>query len=102
MDSSLQQIPLAQRHGLPVTPHVTCTRQGWEGCPFSSTDIAELKREVIETLASRGLHLERDEGDGVDVLVDFRFIGLLWRASQNPEVALGSFAKGVRVGRGTR
>ena len=31
----------------------------YEECPFSSTDIAELKRDIVEILAVRGLHLGR-------------------------------------------
>ena len=34
--------------------------------------------------------------------IDFRYLDLLLRASRDPEVALGSFAKGVRVGPGAR
>ena len=34
--------------------------------------------------------------------IDYRFIGLLLEASQDPDVSLGSFAAGVRVGPGAR
>ena len=94
-------ISFARRHGPPGI--LTSLPLGKvEECPFNSTDIADLEQEVIENLSLRGLHLERGEGDCIDVPIDFRFIDLLLRASQHPEMALGSFAKGVRVGPGTR
>ena len=55
---------------------------------FSSTDITELKQEIIEDVSLHGLHFERDEGDRLDVPIDFRFNDLLLRASLVPEVAL--------------
>ena len=57
--------------------------------PFSSTDIAEVKRVVVEHLSLRGFHTKRDEGDRVDIPIDFRVTDLLLRASQDPEVARG-------------
>ena len=70
-------------------------------CPSSPDSVQSLKHAVIRSLAARGLSLDR-EGDREDVPPDFRHLDLLFRASRDPEVALGSFARGVRVGPGTR
>ena len=64
-------------------------------CPFSPDTIQR-------GLAARVLSLTRQEGDREDIRLDFRNPDLLLRASRDPEVALGSFAGGVRVGPGTR
>ena len=53
-------------------------------------------------LASMGIDLERSTGDRDDVPIDFRFLDLLLRAAEDPEVGIGNFAKGVRVGPGVR
>ena len=71
-------------------------------CPSSPDSVQSLKHAVIRSLAARGLSLDREEGDREDVPLDFRYLNLLLRASRDPEVALGSFARGVRVGPGTR
>ena len=71
-------------------------------CPFSPDSIQSLKQSIVKNLASRGLNLDRQVGDREDVPIDFRYLDLLLRASRDPEVALGSFAKGVRVGPGAR
>ena len=34
--------------------------------------------------------------------IDFRFLGLLLKAAEDPEIGLGDFAQGVRVGPGSR
>ena len=49
-----------------------------------------------------GLSLTREEYDREDIPLDFRCLDFLLRASRDPEVALGSFAGGVRVGPRTR
>ena len=49
-----------------------------------------------------GIKLNRESEDRTDMPVDYRFVDLLVRESEDPEVSLGSFAKGVRVGPGTR
>ena len=69
--------------------------------PSSPDSVQSLKHAVIRSLAARGLSLDREEGDREDVPLDFRYLDLLLRASRDPEVALGSFAR-VRVGPGTR
>ena len=71
-------------------------------CPFSSDSVQSLKHAVIRSLAARGFSLNREERDREDIPLDFRYLDLLLRASRDPEVALGSFARGVRVGPGTR
>ena len=73
-----------------------------ETCPFDEAEIAELKGSVIASLASDGFELRRQHGDREDVPIDFRFLGLLLSAADAPEVGLGSFAEGVRVGPGSR
>ena len=40
--------------------------------------------------------------DRQNVLLDYRFLELLLSAASDPEVAIGSFAEGVRVGPGVR
>ena len=73
-----------------------------ETCPVDPGEIAELKGSIIASLASDGLGLGRRPGDREDIPIDFRFLGLLLTAADDPEVGLGNFAQGVRVGPGTR
>ena len=73
-----------------------------ETCPFDDNEIAELKENVVAGLASDGFELHRQQGDREDVPIDFRLLGLLLSAPDDPEVGLGSFAQGVRVGPGSR
>ena len=63
---------------------------------------SSLKAEIVSTLQIRGLLLKRQAGDRDELPVDFRFIDLLLRASEDPERHLGSFAQGVKVGPGSR
>ena len=44
----------------------------------------------------------RSENDRTDLPIDFRFPAFLLKASEDPEVSLGSFASGARVGPGAR
>ena len=71
-------------------------------CPFADDEIRHLKEEVIATLTTAGIGLFREEGDRKDLPIDFRFLDLLLRAAEDPEVGLGKFALGVRVGPGVR
>ena len=71
-------------------------------CPFDVDSVSELKRQVVETLQSDGIHMSRTSKDRVDVPIDFRFLSALLTAAQDPEVGLGDFACGVRVGPGVR
>ena len=73
-----------------------------ENCPFDSSEVRSLKENVVADLEQDGLGLGRQEGDREDVPIDFRFLGLLLRAAEDPEVGLGQFAQGVRVDPGTR
>ena len=71
-------------------------------CPFPLADIAGLKKELIDVAAEYGFHLERRSGDRTDVPIDFRFLHMLHMMAGDPEVGLGEYSQGVRVGPGTR
>ena len=73
-----------------------------DACPFGDQEILELKADIVAGLAERGLMLQSSPRDSQDVLLDYRFIELLLSSAQDPEVAIGSFAEGVRVGPGVR
>ena len=73
-----------------------------ERCPFGAHSVRELKESTIEAQETHGLELRRDATDRRDLPIDFRYLGLLLRAAGDPEVHLGPFAKGVRVGVGVR
>ena len=64
-----------------------------EEMPFPSQEVASLKAEIVSALQIRGLRLNRQAGDRDELPVDFRFIDLLLRASEDPERHLGSFAQ---------
>ena len=70
--------------------------------PFCEKDIRELKQEIISELEQAGLELKREENDRRDVPIDFRYLDLLLRAAEDPEVGLGQFSQGVRVGPSAR
>ena len=67
-------------------------------CPFPHSEIEELKRGVVDYLRTEGFSLERHPEDRTDMPIDFRYLGLLLRASSDPEISLGDFSRGVRVG----
>ena len=69
-------------------------------CPSGTTEISELKADIVAGLREHGLKLRTSVRDRQDVLLDYRFIELLLSAARDPEVAIGSFAEGVRVGPG--
>ena len=71
-------------------------------CPFPEQAIRSLKDEIIASLAARGKILQRVALDRTDLPIDFRFLELLLDVSGDPEVGLGSFSQGVRVGVGAR
>ena len=73
-----------------------------DACPFGDQEILELKADIVAGLAERRLMLQSSPRDSQDVLLDYRFIELLLSSAQDPEVAIGSFAEGVRVGPGVR
>ena len=64
--------------------------------PFDEEEIRALKGEIISCLTGSGLELKKENGDRKDVQIDFRFLDLLLRAAEDPEVGLGQFALGVR------
>ena len=67
--------------------------------PTGSDSAAALKQDVIQLLSRRGLHQHRTT-NRTDVSIDLRLLDLLLRAADDPEVHLGTFAIGVRVGPG--
>ena len=73
-----------------------------EESPFDQKAASNLKREVIESLSSKGYYMKSSPRDRTDIPIDFRFLELLLEASGDPEVGLGIFARGVRVGPGVR
>ena len=70
--------------------------------PFEARAVQELKESVIAELHGRGIHLERKLGDREDLPIDKRNLDLLLRTAGDPEVGLGEYAQGVRVGPGVR
>ena len=70
--------------------------------PFPPDEILQLKETVIDAAARAGIPILRKSGDRVDVPIDCRFLDVLLRASDDPEIGLGEYAQGVRVGPGTR
>ena len=70
--------------------------------PFSEKDIQDLKQDVINELERAVLELKREANDRRDVPIDFRYLDLLLRAAEDPEVGLGRFSQGVRVGPSVR
>ena len=73
-----------------------------EGCPFDAKDTDALKNELIKDLEKHGLDIGRKQGDREELPIDFRFLGLLLKAAEDPEIGLGDFAQGVHVGPGSR
>ena len=71
-------------------------------CPFGKGSIRDLKESSLVALGRHGLSLQRNEEDRRDIPIDFRYLQLLLTAAEDPEVNLGSFASGVRVGPGAR
>ena len=70
--------------------------------PFSENDIQDLKQDVIDELERAGLELKREENDRRDIPTDFRYMDLLLKAAEDPEVGFGQFSQGVRVGPSVR
>ena len=64
--------------------------------------VQELKASAIAELHRRGIQLERKTGDREDVPIDDRYLDLLLRAAGDPEVGLGEYSQGIRVGPGVR
>ena len=60
-------------------------------CPFPHCETEELKRGVVDYLRSEGFSLERHTEDRTDVLIDFRYLALMLRASSDPEISLEEY-----------
>ena len=73
-----------------------------QSSPFPPAEVAELKQQVIDTAGRSGYQIVRRTGDRTDVPLDYRFLDLLLRVAEDPEVGLGEYAQGVRVGPGAR
>ena len=72
-----------------------------DSSPFGQKEIAQLKADVISSLLGLGLKIKTSTEDSQDALLDYRFLELL-TAAHDPDVSIGSFAAGVRVGPGVR
>ena len=70
--------------------------------PFPNEAVSELKNEIVKVLSSRGHQLRRENDDRNELPIDFRFLSLLLRVTQDPDTKLGTFVRGVKVGPGTR
>ena len=66
--------------------------------PCGDREISELKTG----LKGLGLELRTSAEDRQDVILDYRFLKLLLSAARDREIAIVSFARGVRVGPGVR
>ena len=73
-----------------------------EDCPFDEREMRNVKEEVIQAAATSGHVLKHRQDDRTDVPIDYRCLQLLLDVAQDPEVSIGSFAGGVRVGLGVR
>ena len=73
-----------------------------EESPFGAEAISILKSRVIESVSRWGYSLKSSPQDRTDLPIDYRFLELLLDASGDPEVGPGLFARGVRVGPGSR
>ena len=73
-----------------------------EESPFPPDEIQQLKQAVISAASRAGIPILRKSGDRVDVPIDYRFLDVLLRAADDPEIGLGEYAQGVKVGPGTR
>ena len=71
-------------------------------CPFNVEEIQTLKQNTMGAMERAGIKVERMSGDRSDLPIDYRYVDALLRAAEDPEVNLGSFAGGVRVGPGVR
>ena len=73
-----------------------------ESILFDADEVARLKTKVVEYLAGQGYGLVWTANDRKDVPIDLRFLQLLLRAAEDPEVGVGDFALSVRVGPGVK
>ena len=75
---------------------------GVDSCPFEAESIQALKSETPDILTEHGWKLERDSGDRTHILIDFRYMNSLLRASRGPGGGNMRFRLRVRVGPGVR
>ena len=71
-------------------------------CLCPSDEVKNFKAEVVQCAATRGYDLRREAADRTNTPVDYRFLQLLLTVTGDPEVHLGNFSLGVRVGPGAR
>ena len=81
---------------------VSLAMEKFGSCPFPLDEFANLKESVISVAAGFGHQIERRPGDRTDVPIDYRFLDLLLRVAEDPEIGLGDYAQGVKVGPATR
>ena len=70
--------------------------------PFNEEVVRKLRGDTKAILEREGIPFERNEHDRTDVPIDFRLLGGLLQAAEDPEVSIASFIEGVRVGPGSR
>ena len=73
-----------------------------DSSPFGTKEIGELRSDFISGLGKLGINTKTSAADSRDVLLDYSFLELLLAAARDPDVSLGAFAEGVRVGPGVR
>ena len=76
-------------------PLVSLAMEKIDACPFPPEDVAQLRQFVIDAAAGCGHQIERRSGDRTGVPIDYRFLDLLLRVAEDPEVGLGEYAQGV-------
>ena len=69
------------------------------GCPFDGDTTRSFK---CTTKLALGFCSRRDPLDRTDVQIDSRYLVVLLRTTEDPDVSLGNFARGVSVGPGAR
>ena len=70
--------------------------------PFHGEDIQALKNSIVEALASHGLHMQPQTTDRPEVSDRLPISSITLTAAQDPEVGIGQYASGVRIGPGVR
>ena len=71
-------------------------------CPFPSEEISILNRELLGIASQNGFRMNGKCGDRADVPINFRFLQMLLQIADDPEIGLGDYSQGVRVGPGNR
>ena len=71
-------------------------------CPFPAEEISILNRELLGIASHHGFQMNGKPGDRTDVPINFRFLQMLLQIADDPEIGLGDYSQGVRVGPGTR